>query len=113
MIEFVKGELVELYNTNCECGIALLNSTLYIFADDYETVEIKPTKDTTVGGLEKQISKAIPHLMKLFRLEFVCEIIQSLMNMIEKRGLGHMGEDFNLRLISDWKENKYTFQGGA
>jgi len=111
MIRLVKGELKEL--NECECGIALLNNTLYIFAEDFKTVEIKPTKDTTNGSLEKQISKAIPHLMKLFSLGLCCEIVQSIMNMIEHRELGQWHEDFNLRLVYDWykEDEKFTLQG--
>lgn len=111
MIKLVKGEIKALYN--CELGISLLNDILYISHEDYKTIEIKPTKDRTNGGLEKQISKAIPHLMKLFSLGLCCEIIQSIMNMIEHRELGHWGEDFNLRLVYDWhkEDEKYTLQG--
>lgn len=96
-----------------EVGICLLNEILYIYSEEEKTVEIKPTKDHTNGGLEKQIAKAIPALMKYFNLELSCEIIQTIMNMIGKREIGHWGENFNLRVVYDWsnEENPYILKG--
>ena len=108
MVNLEKGELVEL--NECELGIALLNKVLYIFHEDYKPVEIK-TKCTTNGDLEKQISKAIPALMKILGLETACEVVAKIMNMVFKRELGHSYEDFNLRLTHNWQNNEYTLRG--
>lgn len=89
-------------------GIVLADKVFNIYQEDEKPVSIKMSKDSTIGGIEKDLAKLLPPMLKIVGIKLASEVLIAISEvMLENRDLGEMRSDFNLRFVDGGKSEYY------